>query len=61
MTVNTNSDRTAGRARRRKVAAALAGGLVLGVGTMATLASWNDSPAAAATYSAGQFAPATAR
>jgi predicted ribosomally synthesized peptide with SipW-like signal peptide len=55
MTVNSNSDPTAGRARRRKVAAVLAGGLVLGVGTMATLASWNDSEFASATFTAGKF------
>ena len=42
-------------ARRRKVAALLAGGLVLGVGTMATLASWNDSEFASATFTAGRF------
>ncbi len=39
----------------RKVAAILAGGLVLGVGTMATLASWNDSEYANATFTAGYF------
>jgi predicted ribosomally synthesized peptide with SipW-like signal peptide len=39
----------------RKIAAVLAGGLVLGVGTMATLASWNDSEFAAATFTAGKF------
>jgi predicted ribosomally synthesized peptide with SipW-like signal peptide len=40
---------------RRKIAAVLAGGLVLGVGTMATLASWNDSEFASATFTAGKF------
>ena len=55
MTVKTIFDPTAGRARRRKVAAVLAGGLVLGVGTMATLASWNDSEFASATFTAGRF------
>ena len=50
------SDPTTKQARRRKVAAVLAGGLVLGVGTMATLASWNDSEFASATFTAGQFA-----
>ena len=49
------SDPTARRAGRRKVAAVLAGGLVLGVGTMATLASWNDSEFASATFTAGKF------
>ncbi|MCB0911332.1 MAG: SipW-dependent-type signal peptide-containing protein [Propionibacteriaceae bacterium] len=43
------------RQRGRKVAAVLAGGLVLGVGTMATLASWNDSEYAKATFTAGYF------
>ncbi len=43
------------RQRGRKVAAVLAGGLVLGVGTMATLASWNDSEFAKATFTAGTF------
>ncbi|PKQ22346.1 MAG: hypothetical protein CVT65_13865, partial [Actinobacteria bacterium HGW-Actinobacteria-5] len=43
------------RQRGRKVAAVLAGGLVLGVGTMATLASWNDSEYATATFTAGYF------
>jgi predicted ribosomally synthesized peptide with SipW-like signal peptide len=33
----------------------LAGGLVAGVGTMATLASWNDSEFAGATFTAGHF------
>lgn len=45
----------AGRRGHRKVAAVLAGGLVLGVGTMATLASWNDSEFASATFTAGRF------
>ena len=49
------SDPTTKQARRRKVAAVLAGGLVLGVGTMATLASWNDSEFAKATFTAGTF------
>ncbi len=39
----------------RKIAAVLAGGLVLGVGTMATLASWNDSEFATASFTAGKF------
>lgn len=43
------------RGRHRKVAAVLAGGLVLGIGTMATLASWNDSEFAGATFTAGKF------
>ena len=39
--------------RRRKVLAALAGGLVLGLGAAATLAAWNDSELASRTFSAG--------
>lgn len=54
MTANTNTTETK-RQRGRKVAAILAGGLVLGVGTMATLASWNDSEFANATFTAGSF------
>ena len=41
------------RQRGRKVAAVLAGGLVRGGGSMATLASWNDSEYATATFTAG--------
>jgi predicted ribosomally synthesized peptide with SipW-like signal peptide len=55
LTANGKSDSTTKRATQRKVAAVLAGGLVLGVGTMATLASWNDSEFASATFTAGQF------
>jgi predicted ribosomally synthesized peptide with SipW-like signal peptide len=43
------------RERRRKVAAILAGGLVVGIGTMATLASWNDVEYASGTFTAGSF------
>lgn len=49
------SDRSSRVGRGRKLAALLAGGLVLGVGTMATLASWNDSEFASATFTAGRF------
>jgi predicted ribosomally synthesized peptide with SipW-like signal peptide len=55
MAANTSSNQTSKRSARRKVAAVLAGGLVLGVGTMATLASWNDSEFASATFTAGKF------
>lgn len=55
-TVTANTDHTQTRRQRgRKVAAVLAGGLVLGVGTMATLASWNDSEFAKAEFTAGKF------
>lgn len=55
-TVTANTDHTqTKRQRGRKVAAILAGGLVLGVGTMATLASWNDSEFAKAEFTAGTF------
>lgn len=40
---------------RRKVAAVLAGGLVLGVGAAVTLAAWNDSEFANGTFTAGSF------
>jgi predicted ribosomally synthesized peptide with SipW-like signal peptide len=52
--VTSNNTETK-RQRGRKVAAILAGGLVLGVGTMATLASWNDSEYAGATFTSGKF------
>jgi predicted ribosomally synthesized peptide with SipW-like signal peptide len=55
MAAISSSDQTSKRSARRKVAAVLAGGLVLGVGTMATLASWNDSEFASATFTAGKF------
>jgi predicted ribosomally synthesized peptide with SipW-like signal peptide len=55
LTAITSNDQTSKRSTRRKVAAVLAGGLVLGVGTMATLASWNDSEFASATFTAGKF------
>lgn len=41
--------------RRRMVAAVLAGGVVLGIGTAVTLAVWNDSEFASGTFSSGQF------
>jgi predicted ribosomally synthesized peptide with SipW-like signal peptide len=44
-----------GRGKRRKVAAIMAGGLVVGIGTMATLASWNDTEYAAGSFTAGSF------
>lgn len=46
---------TDNRRNRRRVAAILAGGLVVGVGTMATLASWNDAEFAKSTYASGTF------
>jgi predicted ribosomally synthesized peptide with SipW-like signal peptide len=48
-------DHDSRRRGRRKIAALLAGGLVAGVGTMATLASWNDSEFASGTFTAGHF------
>lgn len=39
----------------RKVAAVLAGGLVLGIGAATTLAAWTDSQQATATFTAGTF------
>lgn len=53
------SDRTAAPTRRRglsrKIRALLAGGVVLGVGAVATLAAWNDSEYATGTFTAGSF------
>ncbi len=46
---------TFGLRGHRKLAAAFAVGLVLSIGTMATLASWNDSEFASATFTAGRF------
>lgn len=42
-------------ATKRKILAVLAGGLVLGIGTAATLAAWNDSEFATGTFTAGAF------
>lgn len=47
--------RRGGRDRRRMIAAILAGGVVLGIGTAVTLAVWNDSEFATGTFSSGQF------
>ena len=41
--------------RRRKISAILAAGMVLGVGTTATLAAWNDSEYAQGSFAAGTF------
>lgn len=50
------SVRTAGyHFSRRKVAAVLAGGLVLGVGAVSTLAAWTDNEQAQATFATGIF------
>ncbi|KJQ54122.1 SipW-dependent-type signal peptide-containing protein [Microbacterium sp. SA39] len=43
------------RLRSRRIRAVLAGGLVLGIGSAATLAAWNDSEYATATFTAGRF------
>lgn len=52
-------EQQANRARasrsRQRVLAILAGGLVLGIGTAVTLASWNDSEFATGTFTAGAF------
>lgn len=48
-------DRDRRAAKRRKLGALLAGGLVLGVGAAVTLASWNDSEFAKANLTAGTF------
>jgi predicted ribosomally synthesized peptide with SipW-like signal peptide len=41
--------------RQRKTHALLAAGAVLGVGTVATLAAWNDSEFTTGTFTAGVF------
>lgn len=41
--------------RRRKVQAVLAGGTVLGIGALVTLAAWNDSEFAEGLFGAGAF------
>ncbi len=46
---------TDSRGRRRKVAAILAGGVVVGVGTMATLAAWTDTEYATGSFTAGKL------
>lgn len=46
---------TASTVRKNKVKAILAGGLVLGVGAMVTLAAWNDSEFAQGDFAAGTF------
>lgn len=43
------------RIRRRRILALLAAGLVLGVGSIVTLAAWNDSEHGGATLTAGRF------
>lgn len=43
------------RGLSRKVRSLLAGGVVLGLGTAATLAAWNDSEYATGTFTAGTF------
>jgi len=43
------------RLRSRRLRAALAGGLVLGIGVAATLAAWNDSEYGSANFTAGRF------
>lgn len=47
--------REAKRLRSRRIRAVLAGGLVLGIGAAVTLAAWNDSEYATATFQAGRF------
>lgn len=47
--------REAKRLRSRRLRAVLAGGLVFGVGAAATLAAWNDSEYATATFTSGRF------
>ena len=44
------------RRRARKIKAILAGGLVLGIGSAATLAAWTDNESTAGSFTAGRFA-----
>jgi predicted ribosomally synthesized peptide with SipW-like signal peptide len=53
--VNQQHSTQDNRGRRRKVAAILAGGVVVGVGTMATLAAWTDTEYATGTFTGGYF------
>lgn len=48
--------KVAGVRTSRKIAAVLAGGLVLGIGAAATMAAWTDSQYATATFTSGVFA-----
>lgn len=41
--------------RRRKIQAVMAGGVVLGIGAVVTLAAWNDSEFAIGEFGAGSF------
>lgn len=50
-----NADNSRAR-RRRKLLSITAGGLVLGVGAVVTLASWTDTEVAAGDFAAGRFA-----
>lgn len=43
------------RLRSRRIRAVLAGGLVLGIGSAATLAAWNDSEYGSGSFQAGRF------
>ncbi|MFS0854135.1 SipW-dependent-type signal peptide-containing protein [Microbacterium sp. 179-I 3D4 NHS] len=49
------AEREAKRLRSRRIRAALAGGLVFGVGAAMTLAAWTDSENAGASFTAGRF------
>ena len=48
--------RVVGARTSRKIAAVLAGGLVLGIGAAATMAAWTDSQYATSTFTSGVFA-----
>lgn len=55
MDPTTTTTQGRSRDRRRILLAILAGGAVLGVGTVITLAVWNDSEFATGTFSSGEF------
>lgn len=53
-------DPLARHAASRRLAAVLAGGLVLGLGAVTTAASWHDSELTSVTFSAGRANPVVA-
>lgn len=52
----STENRRAALSRGRKVKALLAGGLVLGIGSAATMAAWTDNEASTASFGSGTFA-----
>ena len=52
---NREHERGRRRLRNRRIKAVLAGGLVFGVGTAATVAAWTDNESASGSFEAGTF------